>query len=330
MTHPLIAHLLYGDLEAMPLSVLGDAGPLPFERWLELNEEEEGIRIAELGIDFNHEDYLEERYQDYLVRYGLRHPMAAAVQAWLERRLHVSGHLWDRSKHLPSERVTGLARLQAPEQLAPAPSHDVSGIRLNLGSGSHPIPGFVNLDKDSGWLFEDGLPYPDASVDAITISHALVCIPATTVVAVLHDCHRVLRVGGILRITEDHGDLWKWGGAQSSWTPSTLAHELHQAGFEVEHCGSDRTGFRDCSLMQDWHPDAPSFWIEGTRSDHALVAAELPAAELLEALLEGLDTLSLVAELTPVAGSKEALQEAFDVARAAVTKAKGILELAPV
>lgn len=40
-------------------------------------------------------------------------------------------------------------------------------------------------------------------------------------------------------------------------------------------------------------------------------------------LYEALDTLSLVVGLTPIAGNKAALQEAVDVARAAIKKARG-------
>jgi hypothetical protein len=40
-------------------------------------------------------------------------------------------------------------------------------------------------------------------------------------------------------------------------------------------------------------------------------------------LYEALDTLTLVVGLTPIAGNKAALQEAFDVARAALKKARG-------
>ena len=43
----------------------------------------------------------------------------------------------------------------------------------------------------------------------------------------------------------------------------------------------------------------------------------------IQELSEALDTLTLVVGLTPVAGNKAALQEAFDVARAALKKARG-------
>ena len=41
-------------------------------------------------------------------------------------------------------------------------------------------------------------------------------------------------------------------------------------------------------------------------------------------LLEALETLNLVVGLTPIAGNKDALQEACDIARAAIAKAKQI------
>ena len=41
-------------------------------------------------------------------------------------------------------------------------------------------------------------------------------------------------------------------------------------------------------------------------------------------LLEALDTLTAVVGLTPIAGNKVALQEAFDLARAAIKKAEEV------
>lgn len=46
---------------------------------------------------------------------------------------------------------------------------------------------------------------------------------------------------------------------------------------------------------------------------------EATIAELLEAL----DTLSLVVGLTPICGNKAALQDAMNIARAAIAKARG-------
>lgn len=69
----------------------------------------------------------------------------------------------------------------------------------------------------------------------------------------------------------------------------------------------------------------------GEAIDLATRIARLPALEreLAEAreqrdrLAEALDTLTLVVGLTPIAGNKEALQEAMDAARSALAAVKG-------
>ncbi len=76
-------------------------------------------------------------------------------------------------------------------------------MKLNLGSGAHPLEGFVNLDKQNGWTFEQGLWYSDRSVEAITISHALMYVPLAEWPRVFTELARVLVPGGIVRITED-------------------------------------------------------------------------------------------------------------------------------
>jgi hypothetical protein len=54
-------------------------------------------------------------------------------------------------------------------------------------------------------------------------------------------------------------------------------------------------------------------------------AAELRRLHAVNAeLLEALDTLTAVVGLTPVAGNKVALQEAFDLARAAIARAEEV------
>jgi hypothetical protein len=66
-------------------------------------------------------------------------------------------------------------------------------------------------------------------------------------------------------------------------------------------------------------------WLDADACDlqtPRLAAAELRRLHAVNAeLLEALDTLTAVVGLTPVAGNKVALQEAFDLARAAIAKA---------
>ncbi|CAB4141496.1 hypothetical protein UFOVP418_49 [uncultured Caudovirales phage] len=63
--------------------------------------------------------------------------------------------------------------------------------------------------------------------------------------------------------------------------------------------------------------------------DTLVIAKLLASYELLEAshaeLLAALHTLTAVVGLTPLAGNKDALQEAFNIARAAIAKAKEVM-----
>src|SRR5438093_607889 len=73
---------------------------------------------------------------------------------------------------------------------------------LNIGCGPNIRPEFVNLDYqwrpgiDVCWNLESGLPFPDASFDAIYSEHCLEHLPFDTAVRTLAECHRTLARGG--------------------------------------------------------------------------------------------------------------------------------------
>jgi len=148
--------------------------------------------------------------------------------------------------------------------------------RLNLGCGDHPLPGFINLDKESGWTFESGLPdFAAESVGGITISHALMYVAETRIPFVLSEFYRVLAPGGVVRITEDdtqNPEGFAFGGWRGDCpfvtltSPSIVAGWLARAGFEVRHVDENVTFFRDRSLCQSVHRGSPHvFFIEGIR-----------------------------------------------------------------
>ena len=72
---PLVMHLIYGDIEEMPLQILGDECPTN-EAYNKMDAEQ-CIRVA----------------------------AAATVQAWIERRLHKGGYIWDEGRHRPEDLV---------------------------------------------------------------------------------------------------------------------------------------------------------------------------------------------------------------------------------
>lgn len=79
-----------------------------------------------------------------------------------------------------------------------------SPLFLNVGSGSHPLPGFVNIDlnpeADLRHDLSKGLPYPDRAVDRVFSEHFLEHLSQAQGLAFLRECRRVLKPGGVMRI----------------------------------------------------------------------------------------------------------------------------------
>ena len=77
---------------------------------------------------------------------------------------------------------------------------------LNLGCGACHHPAWVNVDfrqTGPGVMAHDlsrGVPFPDASFDAVYHSHLLEHFHASTAPLFLAECWRVLKPGGILRV----------------------------------------------------------------------------------------------------------------------------------
>lgn len=145
-------------------------------------------------------------------------------------------------------------------------------IKLNLGSGPNTLEGFANFDPSMGWRFEDGLPYGDGEVDAITISHATMYVPIAAWPAMFAELARVLKPGGIVRITEDATDdpeserYGGWHDAVTLTSAKLVRKHLRQAGLIAVAQREDQSGFRDLSLCQTWHGEAPKvFFIEGRK-----------------------------------------------------------------
>jgi predicted SAM-dependent methyltransferase len=138
--------------------------------------------------------------------------------------------------------------------------------RLNLGSGTVPLAGFVNVDALSDAPGVDvvadisqPLPFDDASVDLIYAVHLLEHFATDEVPGLLADWRRVLRVGGKLLVAVPDLDLiartlidregWftpphnPWVGAlyggqkdqydfhKTGFTAPWMASLLHDAGF---------------------------------------------------------------------------------------------------
>lgn len=161
--------------------------------------------------------------------------------------------------------------------------------RLNLGCGPHHLPGFENLNPPE-WRFEDGLPYPDGSVEGITCSHSLMYVAVKDWPFVFREIARVLAPGGIVRITEDDTEneaserhAEPWPDAVTLTGPRLVRKHLRVAGLVVQTRDADTTGFVDGTLMQAHHGQAPKcFWIEGRKPAGGEILANFSTPEIAE------------------------------------------------
>jgi predicted SAM-dependent methyltransferase len=119
----------------------------------------------------------------------------------------------------------------------------MSEIRLDIGCGSSPIPGYTGVDLYTKADIQApmwALPYEDNSVDEIYTNHALEHVTKAKIVPTLTEWRRVLKPGG--RLTIGVPDL-EW--CVRMW----LAHKTNDWYMDIifgnqEHEGeSHQTGF---------------------------------------------------------------------------------------
>jgi predicted SAM-dependent methyltransferase len=76
--------------------------------------------------------------------------------------------------------------------------------KLHLGAGPYAIPGWLNSDLISAEIYLDvtrRLPFPDASFAYAFAEHLIEHVTEREAERLLADVHRVLRPGGVLRLT---------------------------------------------------------------------------------------------------------------------------------
>src|SRR5262249_28673563 len=80
-----------------------------------------------------------------------------------------------------------------------------SPLRLHLGSGTHRLDGWVNVDllgmpADLRWNVTRPLPFPDGSAAAVFLEHVLEHFPLGAGLGLLGESRRLLGPGGIVRV----------------------------------------------------------------------------------------------------------------------------------
>lgn len=124
-------------------------------------------------------------------------------------------------------------------------------VKANLGCGPHVWDGWYNLDPraeiDSRiirWSFDEMIPIPANQADIVFTSHVFNYVADEKYEEALVDIWRVLRPGGVLRMSEDATDsgyVWRrpgqgsrgTGEIQSLPTRERLVEALRRVGFQV-------------------------------------------------------------------------------------------------
>lgn len=111
----------------------------------------------------------------------------------------------DRIAEVAKTTLTALAR---PRERARARRYlRTQPLRLHLGSSSSRKPGWVNVDLlrpgrrlELYWDLRHPLPFPDQTVDAVFSEHLHEHLELAASIALLSECRRVLKPGGVLRV----------------------------------------------------------------------------------------------------------------------------------
>jgi predicted SAM-dependent methyltransferase len=122
---------------------------------------------------------------------------------WVKRSLvGIIGR--DRANRIAGPYHDRRARQRTLEFLANLPAGDLC---INLGCGYRPMKGWVNVDRARGpqvqivWDLTEGLPFPDSTCAAIFSEHVIEHISRTQAIQLLKECYRVLKPGGVLRVS---------------------------------------------------------------------------------------------------------------------------------
>jgi predicted SAM-dependent methyltransferase len=175
--------------------------------------------------------------------------------------------------------------------------------RLNWGCGTYPEPGWLNSDQKDGPGIDlscdirEGLPLPDDAIDYAVTIHALPEVPFSDLVPTLRELHRVLRPGGVLRVSvpdlvrgvqayldgdrdyflvpDDHAEslggklvtqlVW-YGWTRSLFTADFLRELLMKAGFsEVRRCRFGETASPFPEIVSLDNRERESLFVEAVK-----------------------------------------------------------------
>jgi len=134
-------------------------------------------------------------------------PSGSALQSLKRAVVRAIGR--ERANRLSAPYHDWAARRRTQRTLRSLPAKD---LRLNIGCGPNPLPGWVNVDVARGpgidvvWDLRYGLPFPAESCAVVFGEHVIEHMPKEAAEALAREARRVLQPGGVLRLsTPDAG-----------------------------------------------------------------------------------------------------------------------------
>jgi SAM-dependent methyltransferase len=200
-------------------------------------------------------------------------------------------------------------------------------LMVNLGSGPHGPESWVNLDRSPTMLFRSvprlgralcrigligqqhlvpwephivrqdltrPLPFEAGSVDAVYSSHFLEHIYLSEAQAILRECHRVLRPGGVLRLALPDGEAWARELVEAGDDPTGEAgyHYHYRLGAHPEERPAGRRAltFRIGGHIHRWQPTRglvrrmllEAGFADAEISDRKFLEGDLPELDRIE------------------------------------------------
>lgn len=181
------------------------------------------------------------------------------------------------------------------------PARRAVPVRVHLGPGQkNYLPGWVNVDanfltaKIDVWAnLADGLPFPDASVDAFYSHHVIEHLP--DLATHFRELSRCLKPGGVFRVGGPHGDMAmrKYVEGASAWF-SDFPDKRESLGGRLENyifCRGEHLTILTPSFLQE----------VATQAGLGQVTAVRPKTETLHPEHFGPEVLGLEWEATPEA-----------------------------
>jgi len=123
-------------------------------------------------------------------------------------------------------------------------------MKLNLGSGNYKLDWWKNIDIDPAtepdecYDISKGIKEDDNSVDEILLSHVLMYFTTVEVRNILKECRRVLKTGGVIRITEDNRHLKIRDDEQQKQYKNGVLFDRLEMRELLRYCGF--TDIKDC------------------------------------------------------------------------------------